>query len=380
MARKTDPARDFQAQKAAYLRAQHNLSQEEIGKLLGGITQPHVSRLLARAEEMGWLITELHFVERDIPQEVMEEIRHLLEPQPLVQALQKVSEINNLFIPTIRVFDSGTASTTDEAMALRRKRFGRMAAGRFEELLRDSEIVGVAWGRTVNGLIEGFASTHRGQRQFPIQFVPVCAELVGPATPEFSSSRLADRLNDIVNSGQGERLSLSGVPAYIPRHYSKEKASIIWEYISDIGSYQKIFRGASPLLAKMDTLLTSVGPSQIIIGGNATELTAAGSLDVDQLQSLVVGDMGGVLIPKPNLNDEERTVVNELNRMWTGISLDHLEHIARDARKSAHKTGNIVVAIGCIRATILYEIIRLGLVNELIIDNDLATALQTLID
>ena len=80
MARKTDPARDYQAQKAAYLRAQHNLSQEEIGKLLGGITQPHVSRLLARAEEMGWRVTEQHFVESDIPQEVMDEIRHLLEP------------------------------------------------------------------------------------------------------------------------------------------------------------------------------------------------------------------------------------------------------------------------------------------------------------
>ena len=380
MPRKVEAARDLQAQKAAYLRAQHKLSQEEIGKVLGGITQPHVSRLLARAEEMGWLVTEQHFVQRDISEEVMEEIRHLLAPQPLVRALQQLGQQHNRLIPNVRVFDSGSTAMTPEAMILRRKRFGRMAAGRLEELLRGANIIGVAWGRTVSGLIEGLASLHRGlQHQSPIQFVPVCAELVGPATPEYSSSRLTDRLHDIVNDGKGERLSLSGVPAYIPRHYSQERARVIWEYVFDIGSYQKIFRGASPLLANMDALLTSIGPAEVIIGGNATELAAAGDIDIQQLQSLVVGDMGGVLIPQLGLSDAERTLVTELNTMWTGVRLNHLEYIAHDASRNTHKKGNIVIAIGRGRATILYEIIRLGLVNELLIDHDLATALESVI-
>ena len=43
--------KDFNAQRAAYLLAEHGLAQGEIGRMLGGLSQSVVSRLLKHAEE-----------------------------------------------------------------------------------------------------------------------------------------------------------------------------------------------------------------------------------------------------------------------------------------------------------------------------------------
>jgi DNA-binding transcriptional regulator LsrR (DeoR family) len=375
MARRADLSRDKQAQKAAYLRAQHNMSQEEIGGVLG-ISQAHVSRLLSRAGEMGCLVTELRFIEQGIPEETLEEIHQLLEPPAITDTIRKIGQQSGRFGPNARVFDSGTDSPTPEAAEMRRRRFGRSAAGRLAELLKQSDVVGVAWGRTVSNLIEGLDGKNLVSRELdPIQFVPTCAELLGLAMPGFSSTRLTERLIDLVNKGNGDRLSLSGVPAYIPRRYKKEQAAAVRQYVYDINSYQKIFRGKFPLASKIDTLLTSIGPPDQPVGGSVADLLTAAGIKAEKLQSLVIGDMGGVLIRQPTLDRSERRLINELNLMWTGLQYEHLEHIAREAAQNPRRTGNIVVAIGQDKAPVLIEIIRLGLVNEIIIDQDLARAL-----
>jgi hypothetical protein len=50
-----------------------------------------------------------------------------------------------------------------------------------------------------------------------VKFVPLCAELTGRASIEFSSSRIADRLNEVINGRRGEQFSLTDIPAFIPR-------------------------------------------------------------------------------------------------------------------------------------------------------------------
>jgi DNA-binding transcriptional regulator LsrR (DeoR family) len=345
--------------------------------VLGGISQAHVSRLLSRATELGCLVTTLNFVEQGIREETMEEISQLLEPRSLSDAIHKIGQQSGLCVPAARVFNSGTNSPTPEAGEMRRRRFGRAAAGRLTELLQPSEIVGVAWGRTVSNLIDGLAGNQQiSKKRGPIQFVPTCAELLGLAMPEYSSTRLTDRLVDLINNGKGDRLSLSGVPAYIPRRYKKEQAAAVRQYVYDISSYQKIFRGKFPLATKMDTLITSIGPPELPVGGAISELMSAGNVSAEKLQSLIIGDMGGVLIRQPSLNSSERRLINELNLMWTGLQYEDLENIASEAAQNPRKTGNIVVAIGRDKAPVLIEIIRLGLANELLIDQDLAMALE----
>ena len=377
MPQNIDPDRDFQAQKAAYLRAQHQLSQAEIASILGRISQSHVSRLLTRAEEMGCLVTELHFVEDDIPEEALVQIHRLLVPRKLEAALQHFGALHNVEPPSVRVFDSVTESTTPQAMVLRRKRLARAAAGSIEELLRDSRHLGVTWGHTVSEITIRLSSLMKQTRpRRTIKVVPVCAELIGLAAPEFSSSRLAGRLNDTLNSQQGESLSLTGLPAYIPRRYKASKVRVLHEYISDIGSYQKIFAQPRPLIGQLDTLLTSVGSSEVPVGGNISELVDAGGIDASILKSLVIGDVGGILIAQPNLAPHERKLVLALNAMWTGIQFDHLRSIAARARDAKIGSGVIIAAIGRDKVSIILECIRLGLVNQLLIDQDLATMLE----
>lgn len=368
--------RDKRAQQAAYLRAHHNFSQAEIGKLLGGVSQSHVSRLLNHATEMGWLVTQLHFNERNLSAEAMREIQHLLEPQRLVSRFNDIRARTGRMTPNVRVFDSGSESPTTGAFEIRCRRFGRSAAGRLEELFRQSSAVGVTWGRTVSSLIDGMAAANRSYRaDKPILFAPVSAELITLAASDYSSSLLAARLNGLFNNGEGEKLRLGGVPAYIPRRYDSAKVQAIREYLLDAASYRRIFAGENPLIHRIDTVVTSVGSAQRPLGGAMEEVLSAADITPAELKSLIAGDIGGILIPKSGASPSEVRQVDELNAMWTGITREHLARVAMRAGGGGG-AGVVVAAIGRERAAIVAEMISLEMVNELIIDWDLANALE----
>ena len=370
--------RDRRAQQAAYLRARHNFSQEEIGRLLGGVSQSHVSRLLSHAAEKGWLVTELRFDDRGISGEALREIEHLLEPRRLVGRFEELRSRTGIMVPNVRVFDSGSDSPTAGAFDIRCRRFGRAAAGRVEELLRPSVVVGVTWGRTVSSLVDGMASAPRSHTpHHRIVFAPVSAELITLAAPDYSSSLLAARLNGIFNDGTGEKLRLGGVPAYIPRRYDAAKVQAIREYLMDAASYRRIFAGDDPLVYRLDTVITSVGSAERPLGGAMEEVLSSADIAAEELKSLIAGDVGGILIPKPGLSATDRRQVDEINAMWTGITKDHLSRLALRAG-SAGTAGVVVAAIGRERADIVAELIRLEMINELIIDWDLANALEKL--
>ena len=193
---------DEQAQQAAYLRGQHKMAQDAISRILG-VSQPHVSRLLKRAEEKGWLYTESRFVEAGIPDENLAKIKQILAPKNLTKSLRMLARDANAPAPNVRIFDSAAKATTPEVLQFRRDRLGRSAAGRLDELLSQASIVGIAWGRMVSALIEGLANLNPKPRdQTRVQFLPVCAELTGQAMPEYSSSRLVERLDEIVNGNR----------------------------------------------------------------------------------------------------------------------------------------------------------------------------------
>ncbi len=368
--------RDRRAQQAAYLRARHNFSQEEIGRLLGGMSQSHVSRLLAHATEMGWLVTELRFNDSSLSAEALREIHQLLEPRSLVRGFEQLGIRTGQMVPNIRVFDSGSDSPTAGAFDFRCRRFGRSAAGRIEELLKRGSTVGVTWGRTVSALIDGLSAAHRSlQSDETITFAPVSAELIRLAAPDYSSSLLSVRLNALFNGGEGENLRLTGVPAYIPRRYDPAKTQAIREYLLDAASYRRIFAGDAPLVNRIDTVITSVGSAARPLGGAMEEVLQAGDISAAELKELIVGDVGGILIPHPGVSEAGAARVEELNSMWTGITKDHLARLAMRAAATGG-AGVVVAAIGRERAPIVAELIRLEMVNELIIDWDLANALE----
>jgi hypothetical protein len=68
----------------------------------------------------------------------------------------------------------------------------------------------------------------------------------------------------------------------------------------------------------------------------------------------------------------------EMNDRWTGMRIDHLRQCAMTARREgfqAEKPGVLMLATGARRRNIVLRCVELGLVSELIIDQDLNHAL-----
>jgi DNA-binding transcriptional regulator LsrR (DeoR family) len=367
---------DERAQCAAYMRATHNMSQTEIGHMLGGLSQPQVSRLLAHAEKKNYLVIEQRFASELFSDAWIRQMDELLAPSGLTADLNKFCLRQDIHAPRIRVFESGPGNT-EGALAQRRARFGRTAAGRLIELIENSNIVGVAWGRTIKALTDGIAASRQPLNMTrQIIFAAVCAELVSKGQHGYSASRLAEYLDETFNKAPSESPQLTGFPAYIPRRYDEEMRTSIWRYIGDTPGYDRVFSGTDALIHQMDMLISSVGSAHTPVFGSFDELILAGGLEAGDLTKLVVGDLGGILIAKSGLSRAEELLIEELNRLWTGIKIEHVHAIAERAFADPGLAGVVVVAIRAERGDTVFELICRGLVNELIIDHTAAAQLH----
>lgn len=381
MAASQQQRKDLEAQQAAYLCAEHEMTQAEIGRLLGGLSQSRVSRLLRRAEERGWIRRSYQFIPDRLSSERLAQLRRFVEPTSLVERLARIESRTGVCVRGVHVVDSGSGGTTRRSLATRLARFGRAAAVPLAELISRSAVFAVTWGRTVSHVVDNLCpDLWRQTGPRPIRFVPVCGEPHERASDRDTSSHLAQRLHAVVRSTAPMPPSLTGVPALIPRRYRGSDLRGIRRFVEDAASYREVFGETSPMIGQVDSLLTAAGPSNHPMGFIYDELLKAGStpkrkLTGSSLQKLVAGDMGGVLFPRPGLDARGRNEVDELNAMWTGAKREHLERIARDASRST-RPGVIIVAMGGDdRAEIIAEVVRHGLVNELIIDRSLSEAL-----
>jgi DNA-binding transcriptional regulator LsrR (DeoR family) len=370
---------DERAQCAAYMRASYNMSQHEIGTVLGGLSQPQVSRLLAHAEQKGYLVVEQRFARELFSDDWIQEMDRLLTPGELSGVLEKFCRRHGIREPRLRAFESGPGHT-EVRMAQRRARFGRLAAGRMVELIEKSSVVGVAWGRTIKSIVEGMQAsrlpiTTKGQ----IEFAAVCAELVSLAQHGYSSSILAGALDEIFNGEPGPRPQLTGFPAYVPRHYAPEVRQSIWQFVKDTPGYNRVFSGPGALIHRMDMLISSVGSTNMPVLGSFDELVVAGGIPADRITRLVAGDLGGILIPRANLSPDESRLVEDLNEMWTGLHIEHVRDIAERGFEDPAISGVVVVALGAGRAGVILELIRASLINEVIIDHAGANEIQALL-
>jgi hypothetical protein len=368
-AKRISASLDRDVQAAAYLRGEFQLSQAEIGRLLGGLSQSRVSRLLKLAESQHWLDVRYRFLGEDrLSAETLDEFRTLVEPQELLEVLRRIKAPTGVQVREVRVVDTGGLGESHRAIELRLGRLGRGAAVRVGALLQRSSVFAVTWGNTVSCIVDALEAAPP-QLAHDVTFVPVCAEPYLRSSNKETSSHLVRRLHRLLQPNATAPLSITGVPALIPRKFTGEHESGIRKFINDAASYREIFGGPSPLIDRVDTLITSVGPADRPMGFIHDELLTAASLPDNEftearLTSLVAGDIGGVLIPRPGLG-AEKAEVDALNQMWTGLQRKHLERIAKDAVRE-NRPGVIVVSLD--RPEIVAEVIRQGLVNELIID------------
>ncbi len=371
---------DEQAQCAAFLRATFNMSQAEIGLVLGGLSQPQVSRLLSHAEKNKYLVVEYRFAVEKFSEERLCELQNLLAPSQLMSGLDEFCNLNNVPTPRVRVFDSGTG-TTEAALAQRRTKFGRLASGRVIELIEKSDTVGIAWGRTIKSVVSGIGISRRpiSKSEYK-EFVAVCAELLSIAQRGYSSSRIAELLDETYNVNRINSPQLTGFPAYVPQRYDEETQKSIWRYISETPAYYRTFSGPDPLVDKIDLLITSVGSSDSLVLGMFDELVPTGNTSPHDLRKLIAGDLCGLIIPRPELSESKLSLIDKINEAWTGIKMDQVKSIVRRAVQNPELPGVVVMALQKERGDAIIEVVRNGLANELIIDQDLASYVQSTIN
>src|ERR1022692_3352038 len=107
-----------------------------------------------------------------------------------------------------------------------------------------------------------------------------------------------------------------------------------------------------------------------------SELAQTGGIPRERLLDLVEGDIAGALVKtqKRTLTVAEEQEFENITKSWSGLRIEHLRDISTSAY-STGKPGVMIVAIGKNKANILLTVLKMGLINELIIDHDLADAL-----
>lgn len=384
---------------ATALLASQGLNQRNIAAALG-ISQAGVSRLLRLAIKKGWLQTSTRFVRKGITNQRLEEIQLRIFPLRLMARFRALPEKSGEgALRAIYIFHSGGEGTTAKEWDQRLEQFGRAAAGCVLELIRHSDVTGVSWGQTTASLVKGLRELglegHRPPR--PVQFVPITGDPLGRILAEYSASNLASQLDEIVNGGSSHSPSLGAVPALIPLVMQQDEIRAIRTLMTHIPAYREIFGDGGdggdhpywqPWISRLDTILTGAGSSAQRPWFWSKDVANIGSIDIDQLLQLVVGDLAGILIRKPEqferIGARQKArpaipdLIDQIEDRWLGIKREHLVQCVRKASGS-DRPGVVLLAIGENKSTCVYEMIRMGLINTLVIDHDLAYALDKLL-
>jgi DNA-binding transcriptional regulator LsrR (DeoR family) len=402
MGRQPSEERDRKALAVAALRSQGK-NQKQIEAMLN-IPQPEVSRLLAYAQgEKHWLRPANPVLTCD-DQRLLQEVHSTyLSYQKIVSNLQGRGLSPGRFLagvslPYQHLLDRLQRLAPADGAVLRNiavfwckdGRFDEAAARRVAELLRQTQVLGVTWGRTLKKFVQLLRRylLHHRPALGPLRLVPLCGEpLKDRSNPlRYSSTHLAIQLNTLINGDASPPVpSLAGVPALIPSRFDDVQAQVIRQFLREVGGYTEIFGDPAgkrspplpPLVQQVDTILTSVGAA----GGEQRGIFLQERISLKdfkeaELLRLVAGDIGGVLIPRQGLGDDERQKIQRMNaEKWTGVKQDDLERCAREALRNG-RPGIVVLAIGAARREVVQRCVELNLVNELLVDQELAAELE----
>ncbi len=386
--RKTVELADIDMLACAYLASQDN-TQTDIARELG-LSQTTVSRLLKEARNRGYLSVKSLFHEEKIGDDLLPKVRQRVFNREIVSSLHKIAEHYSVRHELVlRVFSSGSKDSSDEGMKIRIQEFSRLAAPLIKDLLMNIVSCGVSWGTTLGGVVTALskALTDAPHAKKPITVIPLGGEPLGPVPNSYSSSYLAADLGKMLNGGAVRTLSLSMVPAFIPGDFEDKELDVVWKMIGLVEAYEQIFDSQheqSPrseqeksLASQLEMILTSIGPAESLFGYIGRELFRSG-MKIEELQKVAFGDICGVCIPRPGISEEGEKQLQIIAERWTGVRRKHLEDCANRAAK-LKKPGVVVVAVGKKKAQFVLEIVKHGLVNILIVDDDLEEHLKLLV-
>ena len=273
-------------------------------------------------------------------------------------------------------------------------------------LLKRAKRLGLMWGRTVHLLVENIKACGENLDRDAlggIECVPLCGDpihLMNQRKLEYSASWLAVELERALRRPSAYRAAnpcLIGVPAYLSsvvREVAKKDGGGLVSFLHEIPGYEAIF-GRSPgqrlrVADEVDSVIMGAGiigpefahwsperPDFPSTGDFIAERLLQEDIREEDLARLVYGDVGGVLLDRPNLSLADGKTVDLLNAGWTGMKERDLRQIARIAGQNS-KAGVILVASSAAKAEVLLAAILRGLVNQLVVDEPLKARLVEL--
>ena len=369
--------------RCAFLAVNNDYSQVEIAETLG-FSQAKVSKLLDEAKTNGWIQNKPVLTVGRIDKALLRELQDTSEESILSECFASMS-IPDLGVQLrhIKILSSGTdrkGTKESRQVTARLVKFGHLASSYvYDHVIKNASCVAITWGHTLASLINGIQALGHGVRKQAVDVFPVCADLNGVkhvARNEFSSTRLADRLNAILNNRLGPAYSLTAFPGFLPHHWLKKEPQFVKDFVHESGSYPEIF-SKKGRIHKADTLITSVGDYREPFGDSIRLFQAAFDSKYQnelkrKLKTMVVSDIGGALVPSKQQYEAE---VRRMSEVWTGPTLEHIRGIA--IRASRNQTpGVVVTAIGTKKSATVYNFLKLGLINTLVCDRELANDLK----
>jgi DNA-binding transcriptional regulator LsrR (DeoR family) len=284
----------------------------------------------------------------------------------------------------VTVLPSRTARADDAGWDERIAAFGRDAAPTLLSLLTRAQYAGVAWGKMVTAAIQGLEDHREADPRSPLlrrdqllHCVATVGGLIGEPRAEASSSILAARLSLAVNGHFKPVYRLDGgVEGFIaPLTGHTNEVEFVRERTSLLPHYQDVFGGPGRpgVVHKLDAVLTSCGNAHHRSPFWRVALPQL-KISPEELNDMTYGNIGGVLLEREDLSAADRARIAEINRRWTGITLRHYEQCAR------RDPGVVMVALSHNKADVVLKCVELGLVSELIIDEDLGMSLWSRVD
>ncbi|MBI3881111.1 MAG: hypothetical protein HY301_13750 [Verrucomicrobia bacterium] len=277
--------------------------------------------------------------------------------------------------------------------------FAEEAALVVYKILKASSCAGVTWGTTLGTVIRRMASISPSQDHPRVSVIPTCGEPLGSGLQINSSTYLAAELTKALRGNERDIVSLSGVPVVIPREFHRDPVELaaIQKFIHSAPGYRKVF-GFDPnrldgdaSLHQLDTILTSASRLTKPFAMSGTELWRIAGIEPTEFQQFVLGDVGGALLPRltpeqmksPKFKHELEEF-DRIRKTWMGLQWEHLHKVAR--RQPAAKTGKpadypgvVVLAIDRDKTDVVLRAVKLGLLNTLICDSDLALGIHAVL-
>ena len=363
-------------------------TQEEIAKALN-ISQTLVSRLARRAKELGILEVKTRLATERISPEDLARVKARLSTGPLQQRLSQIGALApGKRVPTFHVYPCRSRITSEANWRHRIQTFSSDCGNDLVSVLDSASVIGVAWGEMVASAVNAIQRAQANRREShrtDRMVIPLLGEPLGRNITQHSSSVLAAKLAETLNPGvePGSTLSLAPVPALIPADMTKADISAIRKLIGRITAYRQIYGAEEneshaegkpvPWIDCVDTILTSISTQERPLGFSDDRLIRAAGIRRERLNELVIGDLCGVVIPRPHLDSQAKNEIESIMARWTGVRIDQLEGCANRVRNNA--PGVIVLAIGANKASVVHEALRRGLIQHLFMDEDLADRL-----